>query len=135
MGGGGSGHHPWQLWGHRVQAADDAALRAYHELSFVPFNPTDKRVLATVEGPQRPRLNLVPHTRVVAAQAAGGAAPRIRFRVAKGAPQVILRLCARTAELDTRVTASVQVRRDDGRGDSERAGAEGGFPASLDIHD
>ncbi len=50
-----------------------------------PFNPTDKRTSAVVEGPDGKV-----------------------FQVAKGAPQVILRMAHNGSELRERVTASVQ---------------------------
>ena len=50
---------------------------------FIPFNPTDKRTVATVEGPPRPGM---PQSLLHFIDREG--AGRIRFRVAKGAPQV-----------------------------------------------
>ena len=60
----------------------------YAELKFVPFNPTDKRTVATVEGPVRPGMPMGALT-YVGDRSAG----RIRFRVAKGAPQAVVRIC------------------------------------------
>jgi len=54
-----------------VNACDQNALKQYKQLAFVPFNPTDKRTEATIE------------------KADGS-----QFRVAKGAPQVLLNMCA-----------------------------------------
>ena len=92
---------------HGVQAADQPSLPAYTEAHFVPFNPTDKRTIATVEGPERERMQVTAGVRVLAPAPNG--ARRIRFRVAKGAPQAILRISQRSPALDKLVNESVQV--------------------------
>lgn len=80
----------------------------YAERKFVPFNPTDKRTVATVEGPARPGM---PQDRLHYVDAAKGT---IRFRVAKGAPQAVIRICENAvpgepdSELKTTVMASTQ---------------------------
>ena len=68
-----------------MPAEDRERLATYKELDFHPFNPTDKRTEATIQGPD-------------------GAV----FRVAKGAPQVILRMAWNKDALKTKVTTSVQ---------------------------
>jgi H+-transporting ATPase len=60
-------------------------MDSFKELFFMPFNPTDKRTEARIEGPDG----------------------KI-FLVSKGAPQVILRMCANKAEIESKVKQSVQ---------------------------
>ena len=67
------------------EGAGREKLATYKELDFVPFNPTDKRTDATICGPDGKV-----------------------FRVAKGAPQVILKMSHNAAELRQKVTSSVQ---------------------------
>jgi H+-transporting ATPase len=63
----------------------EAYLMSFKEIEFVPFNPTDKRTEATLQSPTGQVL-----------------------KVSKGAPQVILRLCANKDEIRSRVEADVQ---------------------------
>jgi H+-transporting ATPase len=62
-----------------------ARLKAFVELDFVPFNPTDKRTESTLRAPD-------------------GSV----FKVTKGAPQVVLRMCHNREEIKETVESSVQ---------------------------
>jgi H+-transporting ATPase len=71
-----------------TQALSDArkqVIDQYKEVDFMPFNPTDKRTQATIQGPDGKE-----------------------FHVSKGAPQVMLKLCNANAEVSQKVTTSVQ---------------------------
>jgi H+-transporting ATPase len=59
-------------------------LHTYHEEDFTPFDPVSKRTMAVVRD-----------------------ANGTRFKVSKGAPQIILRMCHNMKEIETRVKASV----------------------------
>ena len=63
---------------------DANALKAYHVLHFQPFDPVHKRTEATVKGPDG-----------------------TTFKVAKGAPQVILEMTANAGEVKAAVEAAV----------------------------
>ena len=64
--------------------ADPKALDPYHQTQFVPFDPVHKRTEAAIQGPD-------------------GA----RFKVTKGAPQVILQMCQPDQDLAARASAQV----------------------------
>jgi H+-transporting ATPase len=64
--------------------ADPKVLAPYHQTQFVPFDPVHKRTEAEIQGPD-------------------GA----RFKVAKGAPQVILQMCQPDRDLAARAAAQV----------------------------
>jgi len=68
-----------------VPASHRARLSAFKEVDFIPFNPTDKRVEATVEAPD-------------------GSV----FKVTKGAPQVVLNMSHNCDEIRDRVEGAVQ---------------------------
>lgn len=68
-----------------VPRQDRERLAAFREVDFVPFNPTDKRVEATVAAPDQSI-----------------------FKVTKGAPQVILNMAHNADEIRGRVDAAVQ---------------------------
>ena len=69
----------------RACAARGVPLEAWEEVSFEPFNPTDKRTLSVVRGPDGEL-----------------------FQCAKGAPQVVLKMAHNKAELADRVAGHVQ---------------------------
>jgi magnesium-transporting ATPase (P-type) len=60
-------------------------MKKFVELEFEPFNPTDKRAEATIR-----------------------AADNSVFRVTKGAPQAVLRMCHNAAEIRDKVDQAVQ---------------------------
>ena len=62
-----------------------ATASTYKELEFIPFNPTDKRAEAKIQAPDGST-----------------------FRVAKGAPQVLMRMAYNSDELTPTVKKSVQ---------------------------
>ncbi|MDD5657301.1 MAG: plasma-membrane proton-efflux P-type ATPase [Elusimicrobia bacterium] len=84
---------------------DEAALRVYQEVHFQPFDPVRKRTEAVVKGPD-------------------GAT----FKVAKGAPQVILSLAADAAQVHDAVEAVVNANAARGFRSLGVARAEGGGP-------